>query len=121
MDYQKVIRAAQAAGKNPAELRLFKDLAPVSLPDHLFFYYHAFNELCSCRANHRSPDGQGMIPWSSINDYAIRYNLTGAAFEVFRKYIEAMDLAYCRYYDKKMQDQIDKMNKDAKKNAQIRH
>lgn len=103
------------------ELRAFRELeekrGEIALEPHLEFYYQAFNELSGCRANHRSPDGEGMIPWSAIDRYAERYDISGESFEVLRKYIEAMDLAYVRFRDKKTQEQIDAMNKKNQKQA----
>lgn len=79
--------------------------APILLPG-LQFYYQAFLDLSTCR-----PLGmpEGPIPWSAINIYAERQDLTDDDYERFFTLLRAMDAAYLDYRDKK---RVTKENKE---------
>jgi hypothetical protein len=69
------------------------------LAEHLFFDYGAFMDLNSDR---QSGFGLGLIPWSSIDRYAVRHNINGAdAFDRFKRMMVSLDAAYCVYHKEK--------------------
>lgn len=76
-------------------------ISRVDLFDHLVFDALAFRELSTDR-----PAGfeRGAIPWSAINDYAMRYGLVGDDFDRLVRVIRAMDAAWLAY----MKEQAEK-------------
>ncbi len=71
--------------------------APFLLPG-LHFYYQAFLDLSTCRPLGMS---EGPIPWSAINTYAERHELTDDDYDRFFILIRVMDVAYLEHRDKK--------------------
>lgn len=55
------------------------------------FAYAAFGELNTTRG---TAFGMGPIPWTAINDYAARYDITGDFFDHFIFVIRVLDDAY---------------------------
>jgi len=81
--------------------RKIKD-APELLPG-LEIYHRAFNELSSTRQN--TGFGPGAIPWTAINDWAIRHGL--GKFEDFQRlsvFVRLMDAEYLKWWNKKHGD-----------------
>lgn len=69
-----------------------------TLYEGLDLYYDAFTELTSCR---QIGNAQGPIPWTAINDYCLRYEITGTeAFSYFTAMIRALDEAYLNHIAK---------------------
>lgn len=59
------------------------------------FYYKAFNELHTCR------NQNGVIPWSDIDRYAVRYGLSDYDdFEYFSLVIQKVDDFYRDWQEK---------------------
>lgn len=82
------IQRAAASGSEKAQARL--DSRPV-LPMWLHDTWAAFWKVGSCR---QVGMGTGPIPWTAINDYAIRYRINGEDFEDFEHIIREMDGCY---------------------------
>jgi hypothetical protein len=68
---------------------------------HLRFEWDAFRALSTDR-----PVGlaMGPIPWSSIDRFADRYGIAGDDFDRLAELIQAMDVAYRDYHEKKSAD-----------------
>ena len=64
----------------------------------LEFYLRAFNELDSCR---QIGMAQGLIPWSAINDYSLRYNLHNEDFDYFSLIIASVDREFLAWQSTK--------------------
>jgi len=60
----------------------------------LDLYYTAFSELSTDR---QMGMAEGWIPWSSIDRYARRHDLTDWDFDRFRILIRGMDVEYIKY------------------------
>jgi len=71
--------------------------APVLLPG-LQFYFQSFLELSTCREIGMS---EGQIPWTAIDRYASRYEMTEDDYERFLTLIRIVDAEYIRYRAKK--------------------
>ena len=70
------------------------------------FYWAAFRDLSNCRPAGFS--GLLPIPWSSIDQYANRYQVAGHFYEEFVHIITELDGVYLKWYH-------DKQEKEAKK------
>lgn len=79
-------------------------LHPPELGVHLQFYYTAYGDLSYDRDGNTS-----LIPWTSINFYAMRYGLVGMDFEVFVLMIRKLD---GWYYGR-----LEKLRKDNESNS----
>lgn len=64
---------------------IFKGLEP---------YYIAFWELSTDRSQGM---GVGPIPWSAINEYAVREGLRGEGYEDLVDYVRAMDRTFLKF------------------------
>jgi len=62
------------------------------------FYYSAFNSLNTCRPVSM---GIGPIPWTAINDYAIRYKLIGTAADDFFDIMNLVDEEFVNWQSTK--------------------
>lgn len=70
-----------------------------ALLDGLEPYYEAFAELSTCRD---VALGTGPIPWTAIDQYAMRYGYEGEEFEYLERLVRALDDAFLKYQaDKK--------------------
>lgn len=70
----------------------------------LWFYFTAFLELCSCRS---TGFGEGPIPWTAMNAYAIRYQIVDEEeFDLFMRLLTALDMAYLKYRNTKREEKI---------------
>ena len=50
---------------------------------------------------------EGPIPWTAINDWALRYGINGEDFERLVTIIKKMDVAYIEYRSKKHKKNMD--------------
>lgn len=64
---------------------------PVLRPD-LALYWRAFWDLTNCRAVGFA--GPGPIPWVAIHHWAVRYDITGDAFERLTWFVGRVDEAF---------------------------
>lgn len=67
------------------------------LPLDLILYYNAFVTLDSCRT---SSFGVGQIPWTAIDHYCVRHEITGDIEEDMHYFIGELDTAYRQYVEK---------------------
>lgn len=54
----------------------------------LRMYWDAFHDLSTCR---QIGMASGPIPWTALNEYALRYGIVGDGFDRFCRLIRAMD------------------------------
>lgn len=71
--------------------------APQLLPG-LDFFYTGFLELCTCRS---VGFGTGPIPWTAVNEYAMRHSLTDEEFDTFSAAIKRLDVVYVQWREDK--------------------
>jgi hypothetical protein len=67
--------------------------APELRPD-LVCYWKAFDELSTCRTYAGMSGLPAAIPWTAINEYAIRHRFTGEAFDDLVEIVRAIDDAF---------------------------
>lgn len=67
------------------------DAKPPALPDECKLAYTAFPELTTTRAIGMA---SGPIPWTAINDYALRYRIRGQLFDEFVLFVRVIDDAF---------------------------
>lgn len=65
------------------------------------WYWESFQELTTCRQVE-----MGRIPWTSINEYAIRHNISD--FEFFLRIIRSMDNIFIDCLSKKREREMKK-------------
>ena len=82
------------------------------LTSGLEFYWTAFWDLASDRDFGMS---EGPIPWTAMNDYALRYSLSNDEFDRLCYIIKAMDKEYLKHRDKETKSKINKANKSSKR------
>lgn len=83
---EKIIEAAIETGNEIPERLLNR---PV-LSAGTLFYWHAFLELNTCR-------GEGCIPWTAIDRYAVRYDVNEELFEDLVDVIGVLDDAFLEH------------------------
>ena len=66
----------------------------------LEFYWRAFWELATCRQI--AHGAEGPIPWTSMNEYATRFEIRGDEFDRFAMVIKAVDSKYLMSRGKKI-------------------
>lgn len=71
--------------------------APHLLPG-LDLYYTAFLQLGTCRSVGM---GLGPIPWTALNDYALRHGIDDEEFDIFVTLVRRLDAAFLGYQDEK--------------------
>lgn len=81
-------------GKLPDAIQNAPDLQP-----GLELHFEAFIALSSCRTHGMS--SLSSIPWTAINDYAVRFGIEGQQFERLVAYIGAMDDHFLKVMRKK--------------------
>lgn len=64
----------------------------------LELYYNAFWELDTCRPQGFGP---GPIPWTAMNAYALRYDMTDEQTDELFHFVRAMDRAYLEHQAKR--------------------
>ena len=100
--------AAVDAGREPPASSI-----PPPLADHLIPYIQIFWLLSSCRIP--GPTGLGPIPWTSIDQYALRYGINDEIlYEDLIAYITAMDSKYLEVNAAAMKRETDKAGKAGK-------
>lgn len=75
--------------------------APQILPG-LEMYYEAFSELSTCRSNGMA---MGPIPWTAIDQYALRHGFEADGFEYLVRMVRALDDAFLAYSQKKAKEE----------------
>lgn len=90
--FEKIVAAASSVGVGLATLPCV--VTRVDLADELQFEWRAFKSLSSDR---QVGMGIGPIAWSSIDRFALRYNICGDEFDRFTSIIQSMDAAYLDY------------------------
>lgn len=75
---------------NAPELRA--DLVP---------YWEAYSELSTCRDYAGMAGVPGPIPWTAINEYAIRHRFAGEAFDDLVDIVRAVDTAFLKHHAEK--------------------
>ena len=66
------------------------------LPLDLILYYNAFVTLDTCRVNSMSV---GQIPWTAIDQFCSRHQITGDMEEDMHYFIGELDATYRKYVD----------------------
>jgi hypothetical protein len=66
----------------------------------LELFYVAFLDLTSCRA---SGFGEGPIPWTAVNDYCLRKEITGEQAADMFSHVQTLDSVYLNFRSKKME------------------
>lgn len=94
-------------GVHEEKLRQIAKATGMPLPDKiknkpelihgLEFYWKAFTELT---ADRNIGMGEGPIPWTAMNQWAIRYNIRGDEFDRFISIIREVDTAYMELRNK---------------------
>jgi len=89
-------------GEKEDRLRELARIGNQDLPDFIVdkpeldfgleFYLLVFWELATCRST--GMGGEGPIPWTAINDFAIRYNIVGHEFERLVLILKSLDVVY---------------------------
>lgn len=85
-----MLRQSYARGVSPPEVfqnapALREDLAP---------FWRAFDELSTCRSYAGMSGVPTPIPWTAINEYAIRHRFTGDEFDDLVDIVRAVDEAF---------------------------
>lgn len=93
-----VLRQAYRRGVPPPE---FISGAP-ELREDLQPYWVAFDELSSCRSYAGMAGVPQPIPWTAINEYAIRHRFAGEAFDDLVDLVRAMDTAFLKHAAEKV-------------------
>ena len=86
---EKIIQAAIDSGNEIPQALLDKP----DLPQSMVFFWTAFLELNTCR-------GEGNIPWTAIDRYAERYDVTDDLFEDLVEIIALLDDAMIEHREK---------------------
>lgn len=63
----------------------------------LLVYWQAFEELGTCRGYAGMAGVPQPIPWTAINEYAIRHRFAGDAFDDLVDIVRAVDEAFIRH------------------------
>lgn len=94
---EKISRnALKRFGRLPEEIKNAPELNP-----GLDLFWDAFADLASCRSPGFGTLSQ--IPWTAINDYAIRFGIEGFLFDRLIYYISEMD----NFFLKKLREKVD--------------
>ncbi len=84
------MKAAYRRGETPPEV--FQN-AP-DLREDLVVYWQAYDELSTCRGYAGMAGAPTPIPWTAINEYAIRHRFAGDAFDDLVDIVRAVDDAF---------------------------
>lgn len=80
-------------GRTEGPARLLAD-RPEIWPS-LIGYYEAYQRLSTCRQYHMG--GAGPIPWTAIDQYAIRYRYYGEDYDALLHFVEVLDGVYLQF------------------------
>lgn len=94
-----MLKAAYRRGQSPPEV--FQN-AP-ELRDDLQVYWLAYDELSTCRGYAGMSGVPTPIPWTAINEYAIRHRFAGEAFDDLVDIVRAVDDAFRSHATEKAQ------------------
>lgn len=86
VEQQIIIRCLRENREFPEKIR---DAPSLFIGLELFF--RAWTELGSCRS---SGWEEGAIPWTAINDYALRYGIEDELYDDLLYYVRMLDIAY---------------------------
>lgn len=73
----------------------------------LEMYYEAFTELSTCR---QQGMGLGPIPWTAIDQYALRHGFEGDGFQYLVRMVRALDDVFLAHSRKKAKEEADREN-----------
>lgn len=88
-----MLRQAYRRGQPPPDV--FAN-AP-ELAEDLLPYWRAYDELSTCRAYAGMSGVPLPIPWTAINEYAIRHRFAGEAFDDLVDIVRAVDDAFRKH------------------------
>jgi hypothetical protein len=86
----EVLRQAYRRGDPPPEVMAN---AP-ELQEDLIAFWRAYDELSTCRSFAGMSGVPTSIPWTAINDYALRHNFTGDEFDDLVEIVREVDDAF---------------------------
>jgi hypothetical protein len=67
-------------------------------------YWQAYEELGTCRGYAGMGGAPLPIPWTAVNEYAIRHRFAGEAFDDLVEIVRAVDTAYLKHVARKVKD-----------------
>jgi hypothetical protein len=70
-------------------------------------YWEAYDELSTCRGYAGMSGLPTPIPWTAVNDYAIRHRFAGDAFDDLVSIVRALDDAFRQFAMEKAQQDGD--------------